>query len=331
VSKTWLRACCAIAILSAAGLAGATGADAATASGASSAAALAAASGLAVDGDVTAPSRYSLAQLRALPQTTLEVRRTPLRSRTTAYSGVALRDLVNLAGPVFPAGAKNPSLRVTIAVTGSSGRVVTLALGELDPSFGNHPAILALTQDGRALRAAPELVLDDSLPLRRLDRVTHVAVSVHNPTPTPPPSPGAVTVRDGSRSTVLTAQRIAALPARTLTVSFQAGTSPQTHTETGPRLDSVLAAAGIPSFTVAWVAAVASDDYVATVTPAEDWVGGRRLLLSRIEDGVALAQPRLVADGDVKGGRYVSGVTDLVVGRSPLWWFLAATGAASPS
>lgn len=138
-------------------------------------------------------------------------------------------------------------------------------------------------------------------------------------------------MRDGSRTTVLTAQRIAALPSRTLTVSFQAATTPQTHAETGPRLDRVLLAAGINSRAVAWVAAVASDNYVATVTPAEDWVGGRRLLLSRIEDGVALTQPRLVTDGDVKGGRYVSGVTDLVIGRAPLWWFLSVAGLGSPN
>jgi hypothetical protein len=32
-------------------------------------------------------------------------------------------------------------------------------------------------------------------------------------------------------------------------------------------------------------------------------------------DGVPLPQPRLVTDGDVKGGRYVSMVVDLVVGH----------------
>ena len=31
-------------------------------------------------------------------------------------------------------------------------------------------------------------------------------------------------------------------------------------------------------------------------------------------DGTALAAPRLVADGDIKGGRYVSGGYDLIVG-----------------
>lgn len=312
--KTWLRTCCATAVLTAGGLAGA--------------AATAQAAPLAVDGDVSTPGSYSPAQLRALPQASLVVPRTPFGSRTTTYTGVALRDLVNAAGPVLPPAAKNPALRVTIAVTGRPG-TATLALGELDPGFGDHPAILALDQDGRALSGGPQLVLDDTLPLRRVDRVSRIAVSVRSPATTPPPSPGAVTVRDGARTTVLTARRIASLPSRTLTVSFLAGTSPQTHTETGPRLDGVLLAAGVNPLAVAWVAAVASDGYVATVTPAEDWVGGRRLLLSRIEDGVALTQPRLVTDGDVKGGRYVSGVTDLVIGRAPLWWFVSAAGPGS--
>ncbi len=209
--KTWPRACCATAVLAAGGSTGAATAQAAP---------------VAVDGDVSTPASYSPAQLQALPQTSLEVRRSPFSSRTTTYEGVLLRDLVNAAGPVFPAGAKNAPLRVTLAVSGSFGRVVTLALGELDPNFGNHPAILALEQDGRALRSGPELVLADSLPLRRLDRVSRVAVSVRNPATTPPPSAGAVTVRDGSRTTVLTARRIAALPSRTLTVSFAAGTTP---------------------------------------------------------------------------------------------------------
>jgi hypothetical protein len=53
-------------------------------------------------------------------------------------------------------------------------------------------------------------------------------------------------------------------------------------------------------------------------SPAEATVGGRPLLISTIEDGVALAQPRLVTDGDVKGGRYDSGLFDLVVGNGAL-------------
>jgi hypothetical protein len=57
--------------------------------------------------------------------------------------------------------------------------------------------------------------------------------------------------------------------------------------------------------------------YVAAVTPAEQFVGGRPLQLSLVEDGVTLAQPRLVADGDTKGGRYVSDVVDIYAGVGP--------------
>lgn len=73
-----------------------------------------------------------------------------------------------------------------------------------------------------------------------------------------------------------------------------------------------------------WVAGVGSDAYVAVVTPAEQWVGQRPLQISLNEDGAALAEPRLVVDGDVKGGRYVSDLVDLVVGHELSaggpWW-----------
>ena len=48
---------------------------------------------------------------------------------------------------------------------------------------------------------------------------------------------------------------------------------------------------------------------------AEAWPGGRPLLISLTEDAIPLSAPRLVTDGDIKGGRYVSGVFDLVVGQ----------------
>jgi hypothetical protein len=41
-------------------------------------------------------------------------------------------------------------------------------------------------------------------------------------------------------------------------------------------------------------------------------------LVSLSEDGTSLDAPRLVTDGDVRGGRYVSGVVDLVVGQGQL-------------
>lgn len=107
------------------------------------------------------------------------------------------------------------------------------------------------------------------------------------------------------------------LPSQTLTVSFEGPGGEQTHTETGPPLLEVLAVAGVVPTLNTWVAAVGDDNYVATVTPAEQLLGTRPLQLSLVEDGAVLAQPRLVTDGDIKGGRYVSGVVDIYVGTGP--------------
>ena len=267
-----------------------------------------------VGGAVATPTTYSLAQLDALPQTTFSVaQRWWSGSRTHTDRGVSLETLIDTAAPTLP-NAKNALLRATVTVSSRWAGSVTFALGELDPSFGNHPAYLALDQDGRAL-PAPELVVpgdvDDARTVFAVDQVT---VGVQNPTPTTPPA-GGVTIEDGPVTRTLSARSLAALPSHTLNVSFLAGTASQTHTEVGATLADVLRAAHLRLDRDTWVAAVGSDGYVATATPAEALVGGRPLLVSLNEDGQPLAQPRLVVDGDFKGGRYVSGVVDLVVGQ----------------
>lgn len=115
----------------------------------------------------------------------------------------------------------------------------------------------------------------------------------------------------------LSSALLAGLPSETLTVSFAGPGGEQTHTEVGPPLWEVLAVSGVWPGLNTWVAAVGSDNYVATVTPAEQFVGGRPLQLSLAEDGVGLAQPRLVTDGDIKGGRYVSDAVDVYTGTGP--------------
>lgn len=268
---------------------------------------------LVVSGTVADPASYSLGQLAALPSETVKL---PLPGHLGAVqvTGVSLDSLVTLAAPVLPS-AKNALLRVIVTASGPGGHQVSFALGELDPNFGNHDGVIALSVNGKPL-AAPALVIPgDSLPLRDLLVVSKISVGVTNPAVTVPPSSGALVVQDGARQVVLPATTLAKLPRRTLTVTFLAGTASQTDTETGPTLAAVLAAAHVFPGLSTWVAAVGDDGYVATVTPAEALVGGRPLLISLTENGAALAEPRLVADGDVKGGRYVSGVYDLVVGQ----------------
>lgn len=253
-----------------------------------------------VAGAVAAPAAYSPAQLAALPQATY-----PTAGGRTV-TGVSLAGLVARSAPVLPPG-KNTALRVVLTVTGRDHRAVAFALGELDPAFGNHPAVLTVRGDDVTL-----VVPGDRTRRRAVADVTGVRVTVSAAGVTATP-PGAVEVITGDRAVTLSAARLGRLPARTLTVTFLAGTARQTHTETGPTLGEVLRAAGVDQDPTTAVVAVGSDGYAAAVTPAEDRVGGRPLLLSTAEDGVALARPRLVTDGDVKGGRYVSDVVALDV------------------
>jgi hypothetical protein len=273
-----------------------------------------------VAGAVNSPTSYSLGQLAAQPQTTFSVtRRTRRGLRTQTDAGVNVENLVNTADPIFPPNLKNPILRVTVTVGNAFGQHVTLALAELDPSFGNHPAYLALSSQHGHRLPAPELVLPgDTTGARTVPFVDRITVAVQNPTPTTPPTAGSLTIIDHGITRVLSASTLASLPAETLEVSFLAGTASQQHTEIGPTLSTVLRAAHIRANLNTWVAAVGSDSYVATVTPAEAWVGGQPLLISLNEDGQPLSQPRLIVDGDVKGGRYVSDVDDFVLGEGSL-------------
>jgi hypothetical protein len=275
---------------------------------------------LEVGGEVSSPAGYTAAQLAALPQTTVTL---TAGGRQVTDTGVLLETLVSDAAPAYPASllnTKNELLRVTVTVRGAGRDEVTFALGELDPGFGNHPALVALTQDGRPIPRGPDLVVPgDRAPVRSVPQASAVTVGIATApaTRTTPPAGSPVEVIDGRHVVTLSAARLARLPEETLTVSFQGPGGVQTDTETGPPLLTVLALAGIRPTLNTWVAATGDDNYVATVTPAEQLVGGRPLQLSLTENGAVLAQPRLVTDGDVKGGRYVSDIVDIYVGTGP--------------
>ena len=162
------------------------------------------------------------------------------------------------------------------------------------------------------------MIPGDTTAFRTVPLVDRITVAVQNPTPTTPTEPGSLTIVTRGGTRVLTADKLASLPAHTLQVSFLAGTASQMHTEIGPTLQAVLRDAHVRTDINTWVAGVGSDSYVATVTPAEAWIGGHPLLVSLNEDGQPLSQPRLIVDGDVKGGRYVSDMVDLAVGEGAL-------------
>ena len=257
-----------------------------------------------VGGAVTTPTSYTASQLAALPQTSYPVTH-PGWGTPRTVTGVSLEALVDRSTLVLPTG-KNTQLRVLLTVTGDGQRDV-FALGELDAEFGNHPAVLTAHGHDIAL-----IVPGDTNRSRSIADVRAITVAVSSAAAATPPA-GSVIVHTPHRTFTLSARRIAALPTRTLTVTFLAGGVPQTHTETGPSLALVLLCAGILPTPNTSVVAVGDDGYGAAVTQAENYVGGKQLLLSTKEDNAALAEPRLVVDGDSAGGRYVSGVVVLQV------------------
>ncbi len=275
---------------------------------------------VAVTGEVNSPITYSAAQLAMLQQTSVTF---TLGTRQVTDTGVLLETLVTGAGPAYPASllnTKNELLRVTATVRGAAHNQVTFAVGELDSNFGNHPALLALTQNGKPIDGGPQLVVPgDRAPLRLVSGVSEVSVGIATaPATTTSPSAGSpVVFFNGTRRVTLSSAFLNRLPRESLTVSFQGPGGTQSHTEVGPPLlETLLLAGSVPTFDT-WVAAVGSDNYVAAVTPGEQLVGGRQLQLSLVEDGTPLAQPRLVAGGDLKGGRYVSDVVDIYAGTGP--------------
>src|SRR5215469_14102669 len=116
------------------------------------------------------------------------------------------------------------------------------------------------------------------------------------------------------------------IPAYTLVVSFQGPNGLESHSFGGVLLYDALTLL-VPNFNAAvkndklrfHVTATGSDAYEAIVgwgeiDPAFE---NKSVLLAVIQDGQPLTQPRLVVPGDIHGGRYVSDVVSVRLGRVP--------------
>ena len=98
-----------------------------------------------VSGAVLRPGTYDLAALQALPVVTRTV-------GTSVYTGTSLWDFLNTTvGLKTNAAVKNDSLGMYAVATGSDGYKAVFSLGELDPSFGNQPDLIAYALGGTAL------------------------------------------------------------------------------------------------------------------------------------------------------------------------------------
>ncbi|MEA2149822.1 MAG: hypothetical protein QOD69_1652 [Solirubrobacteraceae bacterium] len=113
---------------------------------------------------------------------------------------------------------------------------------------------------------------------------------------------------------------------QTVDVTYKAGAGTEHHVFTGPLLLDVLDRA-TPHFDPAikndrlrhYVSVTASDAYQALVAYGEldPAFENKQVLLATTQDGASLAGvgPRLVVPGDVAGGRYVTGVVEVRLGK----------------
>jgi len=298
----------------------------------------------------------TMSQLAALPQQTVTV---SIDGVSTSESGPSLSALLSQAGVEYISACKNDELRYWIEVSGADGSRAEITAGEIDPSFGNKPAILSISEDGSALTRPRLIVPGDATDVRDIQVVTNITIGRAAPqlagsksdtsacTPAPftapvaptPPSGSVLVNGDVAQPMELTYAQLAALPQATQTDSYQGPHGTSTNTETGPTLFDVLSSAE-PRFKFcnanelrSYVEVTSSEDGYATlvswaeIDPADN---GNPVLLSLTENGHSTlstdTDPRLTLPGDVDGGRYVSGAAVITLFGAPRQALLRGCG-----
>ena len=253
------------------------------------------------------------------------------------YTGTTLWDLLEYAGGVTTTSAKNDILSKYVVATGSDGYQAVFSLGEIDPSFGNQPVLVAYADtagqlgphgsDGLARMVVP----GDIAGGRYVSDLVSLKVET---LPEPgPPAPAAFRLRRRCRARwpirrLSRRKRCALNQSTTETATYLAGGTPVTDTYTGVSLWTLILDAGLltdPSIKNDLlgfaVVATGSDGYRAIISLGEiaPNFGNQPDLVAYKDTGGQLGPGgsdgalRLIVPGDVAGGRYVSNLVSLQV------------------
>jgi len=101
-------------------------------------------SSFSVSGDVLQAATFDLAGLKALPSVTHTV-------GDQTFTGVSFWSLLSEVGIATDSAVKNDILGMYVVATGSDGYKAAFSMGELNPSFGNQPDLIAYALDGEDL------------------------------------------------------------------------------------------------------------------------------------------------------------------------------------
>ncbi|MGI4867187.1 MAG: molybdopterin-dependent oxidoreductase [Janthinobacterium lividum] len=102
-----------------------------------------------IEGLVTTPRTFTAAELTALPHR--EQTTTDKEGKKHVYRGVALRDVLHLAGAPEGKGIHGPVLAEAILATAADGYQAVFALPEIDADFSPQTILLADQRDGKPL------------------------------------------------------------------------------------------------------------------------------------------------------------------------------------
>ncbi len=94
---------------------------------------------------------FTMQELAALPQVDVAV---PLEDNAkVVFRGPTIRSLMTLVGAPTGRALRGPAMLLGVLAEASDGYKVAYMLADVDEQFGARTAIVALTQDGRALPA----------------------------------------------------------------------------------------------------------------------------------------------------------------------------------
>jgi hypothetical protein len=289
-----------------------------------------------VSGDVATPGVYKATALQALPPTTETETYTSAGTPVTdTFTGPTLNGLLTAAGGVVVNPAvKNDILNKYIVATGSDGYQAVFSAGEISPKFGARPDLVAISDASNTLPSpngvARIVAAGDVAGGRYVSNVTGLFVGS---APIQPATGGGDTssfvVQGGvTSSATFGLSQLEALTPHTETVTYMLGSTPVTDTYTGALLWDVLSAEGILTDPTIkndilrkLVTADGSDGYNVEFSLGEiDPAFGDDPVLVAYSDtdgqfsgGGGDGFARIVAPGDIAGGRYVSNLASLTV------------------
>jgi DMSO/TMAO reductase YedYZ molybdopterin-dependent catalytic subunit len=105
-----------------------------------------------VGGDIERPQQWTMDELATLPRH--EVRARDRDGKEATFAGVALVDLLRLAGVPLGQELRGQHLATYLLIEAADGYRVVFALPELDPAFTDREVLLADRRDGQPLAAA---------------------------------------------------------------------------------------------------------------------------------------------------------------------------------